>query len=396
MMTINEMRVRRSEIWEQAKNFLDTHRNDSGILSAEDTATYERMEQDIVNLGHEIERQERFEALEREMSKPTSEPIRNTPVPAKNEKTGRASDSYKDAFWRSIRNETSYEIRNALREGVDSDGGYLVPDTFEHTLIQALDEENIIRQLAHTFMTSSGTHAIPIVGTRGKATWVAEEQEIPETTETFTQKTIGAHKLTALIKISEELLNDSAFDLESYITSEFVRKIGDAEEESFLIGNGAGKPIGILNDKDGAEVGITAAAANAITTNELIDLYYSLRSPYRKRAVWIMNDSTVNMIRKLKDSNGQYIWEPGIKTNDTDTILGRKIYTSTCVPIAKAGAKTIAFGDLSHYWIGDREGISFKRLNELYATRGQVGFLAMKRLDARLILPEAIKVLKMK
>ena len=336
MMTINEMRVRRGEIWEQAKNFLDTHRNDSGILSAEDTSTYERMEQDIVNLGHEIERQERFETLEREMSKPTSEPIRNTPVPASNEKVGRASASYKDAFWRSIRNESSYEIRNALREGVDSDGGYLVPDTFEHTLIQALDEENIIRQLAHTFTTSSGTHAIPIVGTRGKATWVGEEQEIPETTETetFTQKTIGAHKLTALIKISEELLNDSAFDLESYITSEFVRKIGDAEEEAFLTGSGTGKPIGILNDKDGAEVGITAAAANAITTNELIDLYYSLRSPYRKRAVWIMNDSTVNMIRKLKDSNGQYIWEPGIKTNDTDTILGRKVYTSTCVPTA--------------------------------------------------------------
>ena len=396
MMTINEMRVRRGEIWEQAKNFLDTHRNDSGILSAEDTATYECMEQDIVNLGHEIERQERLESFEREMKKATSEPIRNTPVPAHNEKVGRASDEYRSAFWRSIRNETNYEIRNALREGVDSDGGYLVPDTFEHTLIHALDEENIIRQLAHTFTTSSGTHAIPIVSTRGKATWVSEEQEIPETTETFTQKTIGAHKLTALIKISEELLNDSAFALESYITSEFVRKIGDAEEEAFLIGNGAGKPIGILNDKDGAEVGITAAAANAITTNELIDLYYSLRSPYRKRAVWIMNDSTVNMIRKLKDSNGQYIWEPSIKTNDTDTILGRKVYTSTCVPTAKAGAKTIAFGDLSFYWIGDREGISFKRLNELYATRGQVGFLATKRLDARLILPEAIKVLKMK
>ena len=124
MMTINEMRVRRGEIWEQAKNFLDTHRNDSGILSAEDTATYERMEQDIVNLGHEIERQERFETLEREMSKPTSEPIRNTPVPASNEKVGRASASYKDAFWRSIRNESSYEIRNALREGVPESANF--------------------------------------------------------------------------------------------------------------------------------------------------------------------------------------------------------------------------------------------------------------------------------
>ena len=201
-MTIIEMRKKRSETWEKAKNFLDTHRNASGILSAEDTATYERMEQEIVDLGHEIERQERLESMEREMQKATSQPIRSTPETKPDEKVGRASDAYKDAFWRSIRNENSYEIRNALREGVDSDGGYLVPDTFEHTLIQALDEENIIRQLAHTFTTASGTHAIPIVGTRGKATWVAEEQEIPETTETFTQKTISAHKLTALIKIS--------------------------------------------------------------------------------------------------------------------------------------------------------------------------------------------------
>ena len=395
-MTILEMRKKRSETWEKAKAFLDSHRNESGILSAEDTQTYERMEKEIVDLGHEIDRQERLENMEREMNKATSEPIRNTPNSSQPDKVGRASDAYKDAFWRSLRNETNYEIRNALREGVDSDGGYLVPDTFEHTLIQALNEENVIRQLAHTFTTSSGAHAIPIAGSRSKATWVAEEQEIPETTDTFTQKTITAHKLTALIKISEELLNDSAFDLESYIASEFARKISDAEEEAFITGNGTGKPFGILHDKEGAEVGITAAAANAITTNELIDLYYSLRSPYRKRAVWIMNDATVNMIRKLKDGNGQYIWSPGITTNDTDTILGRKVYTTTCMPTAKTGAKTVAFGDLDFYWIGDREGISFKRLNELYATKGQVGFLATKRLDARLILPETIKVLKMK
>ena len=139
-MTIIEMRKKRSETWEKAKNFLDTHRNASGILSAEDTTTYERMEQEIVDLGHEIERQERLESMEREMQKATSQPIRSTPETKPDEKVGRASDAYKDAFWRSIRNENSYEIRNALREGVDSDGGYLVPDTFEHTLIQVLDE----------------------------------------------------------------------------------------------------------------------------------------------------------------------------------------------------------------------------------------------------------------
>ncbi len=178
-MTILEMRKKRSETWEKAKIFLDTYRNASGILSAEDTAIYERMEKEIVDLGHEIDRQERLESMEREMNNATTEPIRNTPNGTKPDKVGRASDAYKDAFWRSLRNETNYEIRNALREGVDSDGGYLVPDTFEHTLIQALDEENVIRQLAHTFTTSSGAHAIPIAGSKSKATWVAEEQEIP-------------------------------------------------------------------------------------------------------------------------------------------------------------------------------------------------------------------------
>ena len=144
------------------------------------------------------------------------------------------------------------------------------------------------------------------------------------------------------------------------------------------------------------DIGIAAASATTITADEVINLYYSLRSPYRKNAVWLMNDSTINAIRLLKDNNGQYLWQPALKEGSPDTLLGRPVYTSTAVPGIGAGQKVMAFGDLSYYWIGDREGVSFRRLNELYANKGQVGFLATKRVDAKLILPEAVKVMQMK
>lgn len=122
----------------------------------------------------------------------------------------------------------------------------------------------------------------------------------------------------------------------------------------------------------------------------------SINAPYRKKAVWLINDSTVKAIRKLKDSQGQYLWQPGITIGAPDLILGRPVNTSAFMPALAADAKAVAFGDCSYYWIADRQGRSFKRLGELYAPNGQVGFLGTQRVDGRLILPEAIKVLQMK
>ncbi len=396
MNKINELRTQRAKAWEDAKAFLDSHRK-NGILCAEDTATYEKMEKVIVDLGHEIERQQRMDALEREMNAPVSAPITAKPdVPKTDTKKGRASDAYKSFFWKQMRNQSSVEVRNALSEGIDTEGGYLVPDTFERNLVQAVNDEMVIRRLAHVITTASGSHKIPVVATHGTANWVEEGGEIPETTETFGQKFLGAHKLTALIKVSEELLNDSAFDLEDYFRQEFARRISTAEELAFITGDGNGKPTGLFSATEGGQVGVTAASATAITADELMNLYYSLRSPYRKKAVWLMNDATVNSIRQLKDKNGQYLWQPSLKEGAPDMLLGRPVYTSIAVPTIADGGSVMAFGDLSYYWIGDREGISFRRLNELYANKGQVGFLATKRVDAKLMLPEAIKLLQMK
>ena len=397
-MTILELREKRAKAWEAAKAFLDSHRNDKGVLSAEDDAAYTRMEQEITDLGKEIARMERREALDAELNKPVSQPITGKPAGDQQaEKKGRASDEYKRNFWNAMRLQGNpYEIRNALQEGTDSEGGYLVPDEYERTLVQALEEENVFRRLAKVIQTSSGDRKIPVVATKGTASWIDEEGAYTESDDSFDQVSIGAYKLGTMIKVSEELLNDSVFDLESYISREFARRIGAKEEEAFFVGDGSGKATGIFAATGGAQTGVTAASSTAITADELIDLFYSLKSPYRKNAVWILNDSTIKAIRKLKDNNGQYLWQPSLVAGTPDTILGRPVKTSAYMPAIAAGAKTIAFGDFSYYWIADRQGRSFKRLNELYAANGQVGFLGSQRVDGKMILPEAVKVLVQK
>lgn len=396
-MTIKELREKRNKTWEAAKAFLETHRTDKGVLSAEDDVTYARMEKEIEDYGREIQRLERQEALDAELSKAVNEPIKNLPLGAKAEKTGRASDEYKQNFWNAMRlNGNPYEIKNALQVGSDSEGGYLVPDEFERTLVMALEEENIFRKLAKVIKTSSGDRKIPIVTSHGSANWLDEEELLTESDEGFGQTSLGAYKLGTFIKVSDELLNDSVFDIESYISTEFARRIGHKEEEAFFVGDGSSKPTGIFAANGGADVGVTSSAATSLTADELIDLFYSLKSPYRKNSVWVMNDSTVKAIRKLKDSQGQYLWQPSLTAGTPDMILNRPVYTSAYVPELKGGAKSIAFGDFKYYWIADRQGRSFKRLNELFATTGQVGFMATQRVDGKLILPEAIKVMQMK
>lgn len=399
-MTVKELIEKRAKLWEAAKNFVDTHENEKGLLSAEDTATYNKMEKDIEDYTAAIDRQQRADQREAELNKPMSTPLTGKPDAgnmAKPEKTGRASDEYKANFWNAMRSKAPMPaVTNALQIGTDSEGGYLVPDEYERTLVEALEEENIFRQLASVIQTSSGDRKIPVVASKGTASWIDEEGAFTESDDAFSQVSIGAYKLGTMIKVSEELLNDNVFNLEAYISREFARRIGAKEEEAFFTGNGTGKPLGVLAATGGAQTGVTAASATAITADELMDLFYALKAPYRKKAVWVLNDSTVKAIRKLKDSNGQYLWQPSITAGTPDTILGRPVKTSAYMPVVAAGAKTIAFGDFSYYWVADRQGRSFKKLNELYAANGQVGFLASQRVDGKLILPEAIKILVQK
>ena len=401
MNKILELREKRAKAWDATKAFLDTKRGTDGLISAEDEATYNKMEADVIALGKEIDRLEKQAILDAELNAPTANPLTGKPATSKlDNKMGRASDEYKKAFWNAMRTRAGAgldtSVRNALQIGTDSEGGYLVPDEFERTLVEALKEENIFRRLANVITTASGDRKIPVVASKGTASWIDEEGAIPESDDSFGQVSIGAYKLGTMIKVSEELLNDSVFRLEPYISTEFSRRIGNKEEEAFFTGDGSGKPTGILAATGGAQLGVTTAGSTAITLDEVLDLFYSLKAPYRNKSVFIMNDSTVKVIRKLKDGQGQYLWQPSIQAGTPDTILNRPLYTSSYVPAIAAGAKTIAFGDFSYYWVADRQGRVFKRLNELFAVTGQVGFVATQRVDGKLILPEAIKVLQQK
>ncbi len=394
MKDIVELKQKRAKLIADARAILDKAEQENRSLTAEELEQYNKIDADIDALTKEIEIEERQQARERELNQLDDRAHKPTPGDVRDVRP-RATQEYRDAYLHYLRQGRNAldapEIR-ALNVGIDAEGGYLVPDEFEKTLIQALEDQNIMRGLCRVISTGSGDRLIPVVASHGTATWTAEGGAVAESEDQFSQVTLGAHKVVTIMKVSEELLNDSAFDLEAYISAEYARRIGAAEEEAFIAGDGSGKPTGVIGS---AQVGVTTAAGNAITFDELIDLYHSLKRPYRARATWLMADSTAKVIRKLKDTEGQYLWQPSVTAGQPDTLLGRPVAISDYVPAIAARAKVIAFGDFSYYWIADRQGRVFQRLNELYAVNGQVGFRAYQRVDGKLTLAEAVKVLQM-
>lgn len=385
-MTIQELKEARNKVWEGAKAFVESHRDKDGLLSPEDSAAYAKMEQKIKDYGAEIERMEKMEALEKELAKPATAPITAKPGAQGAVKKGKASEDYKRAMLDAFRSNFR-RVSNVLQEGVDSDGGYLVPDEWDSRLIQTLDEENIMRRLAHK-ITTSGEHKINIAATKPAASWIEEGGALEFSDATFSQILLDAHKLHVAIKVTEELLYDNAFNLESYILEQFSKALANAEEDAFLNGDGEGKPLGLFAEDGGGTVADTLTAD--IEADDLINLVYALKRPYRKNAAFIINDKNLAVIRKLKDNNGAYIWQPSYQAGEPDRILGYKVYTSAYAP-----EDAIAFGDYSYYNIGDRGSRSFSELRELFAGNGMVGYVAKERVDGKLILAEAVQILKL-
>lgn len=387
-MTILELREKRNTAWNAAKAFLDSRRTEKGTLSAEDDATYSKMEQEITDLGKEITRLERQEALEAELSKPVNTPLTSKPYMGKEpeKKTGRATDEYRNAMLDAFRSNFK-RVNNVLQEGVDADGGYLVPEEYDRRLIDTLSEENIMRRLA-TIITTRGEHKINIAATKPAAAWIEEGGALSFGDATFSQILLDAHKLHVAIKVTEELLYDNVFNLEGYILEQFGKALANAEEDSFLNGDGVGKPLGLFAAIGGGTVANTLTAA--IKSDDVISLVYALKRPYRKNAAFIINDQNLAVLRKLKDNNGAYIWQPSYQVGEPDRLLGYAVHTSAYAPL-----DAIAFGDYSYYNIGDRGSRSFSELRELFAGNGMIGYVAKERVDGKLILPEAVQILKL-
>ena len=411
MATIMDLREKRAKLWEGAKAFLDSHSDKDGKLSAEDAAAYDKMEADVVALGKDIERMERQAAIDAELAKPTTEPIVNTPQATVPEKKGRASDDYRKAMLSAIRSNFR-NVSNVLQEGVDADGGYLVPEEYDSRLIDVLDEENIMRSLG-TKLTTSGERKINIAATKPAASWIEEGGALTFGDATFDQIILDAYKLHVAIKITEELLYDNAFNLESYIIEQFGKALSNAEEDAFLNGDGSHKPLGLFvkvvdsttgamkNSTYSTEVSTKTGNIPDLKTDDILSLIYSLKRPYRKNASFIMNDKTLAAIRKLKDGNQAYIWQPSYQAGEPDRLCGYAVHTSafcpempTAQPTKAQGDKGfIAFGDYSYYNIGDRGTRSIQELRELFAGNGMIAYVMKERVDGKLVLPEAVQIL---
>lgn len=281
----------------------------------------------------------------------------------------------------------SAEITDSLKVGSDKEGGYLVPDEFEKKLVEKLESKGVMRKLSNV-ITTSRSLKIPGVSKNPTADWVEEGGRINETDMEFYQVVIDAHKNGYITLVTEELLEDAGFDIEQHIIDIAGDKIGELEEDAFINGNGVHKPTGVLVD---APVGEETSSLNM---DAALNLYFSVGQKYRKNAVWVMSEEALRILHKERTAMGRNVWEDDM-TKDLPTKLnGRPVYVSDSMPGVKAGKCPIMFGDFSYYWIGDRGNRAIKRMGEMYADRGMVGFRVTHRVDGKLVLPEAIKTLK--
>ena len=414
MADVQELREKRFKLWTQAKNFLDSHTDAEGLITDEDAATYEGMEKNIITLGNQIDRYERqremdsqFEEDSRLITKPVFMSIEENPFDWGNGNTKKkksrhyqTSNQYDNAFWKATR-ENFKVYDDYLREGLDSQGGFLLPSEFHNELITELTQENVLRQICTVIQTES-QHKLDIVATRPAASWINEGAEITLSNETFAQISLNAYKLATGIKISNELLADSYYDLESHFVTEFGRALGNAEEDAFINGGGnngvTNQPEGFLTtlNNAGTDTAITTTSARQLSFDDAIELVYALPRPYRKNAVFVMNDATLGILRRLK-SDYSYYWTPSVVEGEPDRLCGYPVYTSNYFPAGTtSGTVSMAFGDFSRVIIADRATRVFKPLRELYALNDQSCFLMIERVDCRLVDTKAIKLLKIK
>ena len=391
MSNLNDLRLQRGQIIDQMKTLIDTNTGDK--WNDEIEVVYNKLDAEQISIKNHIERIERQEKLDADLGVAVTNAVK-TSVDSPKADTGVKSEAYKGAFMNLMRvgkNNVGVDVLNALQVGTASEGGNIVPTELDSIIVEYLQDHNEFRQYVNVMQLGSD-HDFPIESTLGSAAWTAEEAAYNESDAAFGKVSLGAHKLTRIIKVSEELVQDSVFDLMGYLGRNFGKAFGLAEETAIVAGTNSAQPNGF---NTAASTGKTAAGTTAITASELIDLYHSLSRPYRKGAVFTMADATLAAIRKLVDSNGQFIWQAGLIAGQPDMLLGKPVISSTACPAMTTGLDAVSFGDLSYYYLAERGARQAQVLSELYAGTGQIGYRLNARLDGDLVDTNAVKNLTM-
>ena len=301
----------------------------------------------------------------------------------------RKAEAYNEAFWDTMHTGMPH---NALKEGSDGSGSYLVPDTYEDKLVKALTNKNVLRQISNVITTKNRMH-IPVAEDVDCVDWVPEGTPFKFMDAEFGEVILDAYKLATSIHTSDEMLEDGGVDLEKFILNMFSERIGAAEEEAFIRGDGNGKPLGLIYQ---APVGSISETAGDICLDDMINLQHSLDQVYRKNAVWLLSEDAYNTLRRINHYNGRPLWDNNLKEGEPEYLFGHRIYICKAMDNVAPGSIPVMFGNFSYFWIGDRGKRVIKRRVERYADRGQVAFITSERVDAKLVLSEAVKMLKVK
>ncbi|MDD5406006.1 MAG: phage major capsid protein [Sulfurovaceae bacterium] len=385
---LEALRAQRTVKQDEMNALLNKASEEKRSLNDEESTRYDALDSEFDSISADMKRVEKQIERERDLDQPQRKPLHNE---GSQEQRDEDAQLYQRAFWKAQKGEalTPDESRS-LNIGTADKGGYLVPESFATTIIAKQTEKSYMRGIA-TVSASTSTENLPVEGDDGENGWIDEEGDYPESDPTIGKVQLAAWKTGRIVKVTEESLKDTAPAIEAYVSMKFAKSTTKAEEAAFVSGNGTKKPIGFLVT---AQTGVTAASATAITSDEIIDLKYSLDEDYDQNAVWMMNRKTLKTIRKMKDANGDYLWSKGFG-GEPDTLDGKPIVVNKHMPDIATGTAPIAYGDFSYYHIKDRLAMDLMKLDQLYAKTGHVGFRITKRVDGKLVLAEAVKKLVM-
>lgn len=391
-MNIHQMKLAAAAKLEAMRLIVTTAEAENRDLTEEELAQYDGLKAERASLTNRIAKAEELEREEAALAVVDGQAHKPTPENSMVDNDPINSKEYTDAFAsvvRSRRQAVPADAQAALKIGT-TDGHFAVPEKYRAQMVQKLGAHNCLRQIANVITTTS-IENIPVVSDNGSAGWVDELGAYPESDISGERKVLGAHKLGRISKISEELLADEAVSLENVLSDAYAKSFGDAEEVGMWQGDGNKKPNGIVNQ---VTKKFTAAAAAAISVDDLIDMQHQVKRAYRANAVYVMNDKTLAAIRKLKTTTGEYIWQGSVKEGEPDRLLGRPVYTTDAIDLPAAGKASVFFGDFKQgVDIGDRGAIYMQRLEELYAANGAIGFRMRSRVDVVVKDEDAIAAL---
>jgi HK97 family phage major capsid protein len=367
-------------------------------FTAEETSTYTALEQRYTAL----EQRAKAEQAIAERVKATEETLARHGATGGSHARSNSDDEELRSFLRGERQ--SYEVkadgpvsyRDLLVSGGGGIGASAVPKTFYNRLLEYMIESSGILQTNPTVLnTDTGaTIEVPVVTDHGEADVVPEGTPIPEDDPAFDVEELGAIKYGRLVQISSELAQDNAVNLQEYLARASGRALGLKFGAALV-----GKVVAASTAGATAADDTTFGAQNTVGAgfDSMIDLYYSVASPYRNSssAAWLMSDLTAAAVRKLKDSDGQYIWQASVIVGQPDTILGKRVVTDPGVPSVAAAAKPIIFGDFSALFVRTVNGVRFERSDHYAFNTDMVTFRALLRGDGVVTDPNALKHLVM-